>query len=338
MSSLLQLAKLGKSFAASQFGPLPLWVHMWITDQCDLACDYCEIVESKPSPSKEDVKSWIVHADTLGSAVIAFMGGEPTQRKDLAELISYASERNLLTYVTTHGQKNSLSKERLDEFGKAGLSVLEISLDGYDSVHGSRKSLRGDEGLIDRLEATRIEFGMKFKTHQVLDPRFLEETPKLVSLAQRRKVPMTFGLVTDFEAFQSGPRTVYEDPEVKERIKETLRFLQRKKLEGAPIMNPISYFEDGLRFVDEPIRWPCDVGTYMIQVATNGQIFRCSKYLKTMTGINFLTIDREYFTQDRHGSQELLKLCNDKCFSACAYTTADYRQKPWQLLKFVIPR
>ena len=337
MGSVKQLIKLGKSYLDSQLGPMPLWVHLWITDKCNLTCDYCEVVENKSkNPPKEDVESWIAHADDLGSAVIAFMGGEPTLRNDFSDLVRFASERNLVTYVTSHGQRNSLSEQRLAQLGKAGLSVVEVSLDGYDIVEGSDKTLKGDESLIDRLEQARREYGLRYKAHQVLAPANLGETPKLVELSERRRLPMTFGLVTEFGAFNFGRRTVYDDPQVNEKIKKTLRFLLERKKAGAPIINADAYFEDALRFVDEPIKWPCDVGTYMIQVATSGEVFKCSKYMKLTTGIKFLDVDRDYFRNARHGSKELLAKCNDKCFSACGYNTSYFRRNPLVLLRTTI--
>lgn len=337
MGSVKQLIKLGKSYLDSQLGPMPLWVHLWITDRCNLTCDYCEVVENKSKdPAKEEVESWIAHADDLGSAVIAFMGGEPTLRRDFPDLVRFASGRNLVTYVTSHGQRDSLSERRLAQLGEAGLSVVEVSLDGYDVVEGSDKTLKGDESLIDRLEQARREYGLRYKAHQVLAPANLDETPKLVELSERRGLPMSFGLVTEFGAFTLGRRTFYEDPETKEKLKQTLRVLIERKRAGAPIINAEAYFEDALRFVDKPIRWPCDVGTYMIQVATNGGVFRCSKYLKLTNGTKFLDVDRDYFRNGRHGSEELLAKCNGKCFSACGYNTSYFRRNPLEFLKTII--
>ena len=54
MGSVKQLIKLGKSYLDSQLGPMPLWVHLWITDKCNLTCDYCEVVENKSkNPPKQ---------------------------------------------------------------------------------------------------------------------------------------------------------------------------------------------------------------------------------------------------------------------------------------------
>ncbi len=345
MSTLKKILRLGHAYTKSKFHPLPLWVHMWVTDRCDLACSYCEIVENTKNPSTERIESWIAHADTLGTAIIAFMGGEPTLRSDMTQIIRYASERNITTYLTSHAQGRVLSEEKLVEFGKAGLDLLEISLDGYDTVEGSEKTLQGDESLIERLEIAAKEYGLRYKAHQVLSPSTLDETPKLIELAQRRKIPITFGLVTEFAAFNNkndernsmnNQSSVYETPQIKQRMRETLQFLITKKEEGAPILNPITYFEEALSFLDHPIRWNCDIGTYMLQVATTGEIFLCSKYFKRSTGVRFLDISLNYFKEDQHHSKALLDKCNDKCFSACAYTTSHFRRHPGELLGNVL--
>ncbi|MBI2573361.1 radical SAM protein [Candidatus Woesearchaeota archaeon] len=334
MPSISKSLRLASSFAQSTQEPLPLWVHLWVTDKCDLACDYCEVVENtKRNPSQEDLEERMQHAADLGTAVIAFMGGEPTLRADLPDLVRFATSLNLSTYVTSHGKKKALTTEKLAKLGEAGLDVIEISLDGYDAVRGSDKTLHGDESLIDRLEQMRKQYGTRYKAHQVLAPTNLDETPKLVELSRRRRLPITFGLVTEFSAFQDGRRTVYEEPAIREKTRETLQYLMEQKEQGVLILNPTRYFEDALRFLDEPLRWSCDVGTYMIQVATNGEVFHCSKYMKLTTGTQFRDIDRNYFRNDGHGSRALLARCNDRCLSACAYTTSYLRRNPAEFVR-----
>ena len=46
------------------------------------------------------------------------------------------------------------------------------------------------------------------------------------------------------------------------------------------------------------------------------------------TGTKFLDIDRTYFRDGQHGSDELLAKCNDRCFSACGYNTSYGRRNP----------
>ncbi len=322
MLNIRKKFRLGQSFLESKLHPLPIWVHLWITDRCNLSCDYCYVVDNKShNPTTDEVKSWIAHADNLGSAIVAFMGGEPTLRKDLPEVVASADERNMITYITTNG--TLLTYPKLEELARAGLDILELSLDGYDSVDSSKKSLNGNESLIEMLEQARREYGLKFKIHQVLAPSTLEETPKLLELSKRRGVPISFGLV--HHNLPNG------ESNHQEKLRQTLELILQRRNTGTPIINPVQYFTDGIASLGSPVRINCDVGLYMIQVATDGSVYVCSK-LTTKRPVKFLEIDKNYFKHDQHGNRQLLEQCADKCFSACAYSTSFFRQHPLSLI------
>ncbi len=327
MVSARKKLKLGKSYLESLLHPLPLWVHLWVTNRCNLSCDYCYVVDNKSSvPSTKEVKSWIAHADKLGTAIIAFMGGEPTLRGDLPEIISSANERNLISYLTSNGKL--LTHDKLVQLAKSGLDILEVSLDGYGAVDGSQKTLNGNEDLIDRLQEVGREYGMRFKIHQVLSLSTLEETPKLLDLAQRKNVPISFGRV--YKNFEDRE----QDYENRNSLERTLKLIIQKKKNGIKIINPTQYFEDAITSLNRPIRINCDIGRYMVQVSINGKVYVCSK-LKEESDTRFLDIDKDYFRKDKHRSGELLERCSHKCLSACAYTTNYFREHPLSFISTV---
>lgn len=315
--------KLGRAFLESKIQPLPIWVHLWVTDRCNLACDYCYVVDNKAlEPTIDEVKSWIAHADELGSAIVALMGGEPTLRKDLSEMVAFADERNMITYITTNGKL--LTYQRLEELARAGLDVLELSLDGYNAVDGSKKTLNGEETLIDKLEQAKREYGLRFKVHQVLAAANLEETPKLLEMAKRRGVPISFGLVFH-NAWQ-------ERENGKGKLEQTLNLILQEQKKGTRIINPRQYFKDAIHSLNSTKQLNlCDVGCYMIQVATDGRVYVCAKLAVKKT-TRFLEIDKDYFRYDPEEHRLFLKQCADKCGSACAYSTAFFRQHPGRFM------
>lgn len=321
MITLKKKLKLIKSYLKSKFNPLPIWVHLWITERCNLDCKYCHVVDNiSIDPSKEEVKSWISKADNLGAAAIAFMGGEPTIRKDMSELISFADKRNLITYLTSNGKL--LTYENLLNLASSGLDILEISVDGYYTIQDSKKTLNGDETLIDILERVYYETGMRYKLHQVLTPSTLEETLNLLELCKKRKTPISFGLVDNLSLFNSNV----------DKLKEVLKLLIREKRNGTLILNPTQYFKYILKSLEAAaVKFDCDVGNYMIQVAIDGNIYSCSK-LRIQTQRKFLDIDRSYFEEYQH--KNLLVTCNNNCFSACSYTASFFRKKPLELILY----
>jgi MoaA/NifB/PqqE/SkfB family radical SAM enzyme len=312
--------KLGRAYLESLVHPIPLWTHLWITNKCNLNCDYCYVVDNhSKDPHLEEVQSWIAHSDYLGTAIVAFMGGEPLLRKDLAEIISSADQRNLMTYLTTNGKL--LTPKRLEELAQAGLDILEISVDGYDQAGKSGKTLDGKETLIDWLEDTHRKYGMRFKIHQVLSPKTIAETPNLVELVKNRRIPISFGMV------YQADKTVSFSPKEKEKMEQTLRLIMESKRKGLSIINPLRYFQDAWFSLEHPYKMNCDIGRYMVQASTNGKVYVCSK-LGEESEVRFLDIDKDYFRNDQHKSKELLERCSHKCLSACAYTTNYFRENP----------
>jgi MoaA/NifB/PqqE/SkfB family radical SAM enzyme len=318
--------KLGQAYLKSKVQTFPLWMHLWVTDNCNLDCDYCFVKNnSSRDPETEEVKQWIDHADNLGSAVVAFMGGEPTLRTDLVELINHAGSKSLMTYVTTNAKHKSFDTILLS-LAKAGLDVLEVSLDGYDSVKGSEKTLGGNEDLIDLLDSARQEYGLRLKAHQVLAPENLGETLKLVELAEKRNLPISFGLVNAIDG------SAYSNSRDRARLRQTVYMLIDKKKAGVPILNPIEYFTHAFAFLNSGTNWKCDVGKYVLQVATNGKVYVCST-VPLISEDKFLDIDRTYFEKDNSDREKLLTACKKTCYSACAFSTAFFRKNPEELIK-----
>lgn len=319
-----KMQKFAKAYIKAQFpslfNPFPAWMHLWVTDKCNESCSYCYVKNNaSKNPSTNTVKEWINHADDLGSAVIAFMGGEPTLRDDLDELVCYADSKNIITYLTSNGKL--LSYERISGLASAGLDVLEVSVDGYDKIEGSNKTLNSDETLLDILKKVHDEHGLRYKLHQVLTLQTIGETPKLLELAARRKVPISFGLAP--ETFDITPGL--------NALENIISLIIHEKKEGVPVLNPESYFSDAINYFSGKVDWNCDIGKYFIQVATNGMVYRCSK-LCNLSNVKFLDVNLDYFKHDFHNRKELLRQCVPSCYSACAYTTSYIRQYPLYFL------
>ena len=311
----------------SLFPPFPAWMHLCVTDRCNESCGYCYVKNNaSKNPDISVINEWISHANDLGVAVIAFMGGEPTLRSDLAELINHADSKNIIIYLTSNGKL--LSYERIAELARAGLDVLEISIDGYDKVEGSNKTLNHDETVLDVLKQVHDEYGLRYKMHQVLTPQTISETPKLLELAARRNLSISFGLAPETFDIKLDQLGLYG-------LENICTLIINKKRNGVPIVNPISYFSEAINYFSGRVNWNCDIGRYFIQVATNGMVYKCSK-LRDVLPVGFLDVDLDYFKNDGHNKKELLQQCMPSCYSACAYTTSYIRQHPLYLLSTLI--
>ncbi|MEM2959121.1 MAG: radical SAM protein [Candidatus Jordarchaeaceae archaeon] len=100
-----------------------------ITYECQCRCRHCcvgnYVKEKHRELTTEQVKSVLDQANK--ALAVNFFGGEPTMRKDLMELISYASERAVFVFLDTNGIK--VNGDYAQKLKDSGLDLLYVSID-----------------------------------------------------------------------------------------------------------------------------------------------------------------------------------------------------------------
>jgi radical SAM protein with 4Fe4S-binding SPASM domain len=110
--------------------------------------------------STSELKSLLDELSRLGVVDVAFSGGEPLLRKDLPALIAYAREIGLCVGTSTSG--TLLTESRAIELRQAGLSRLQVSIDGLETTHDR---IRGAGVFRKAIDAVRTSVGLGIKTH-----------------------------------------------------------------------------------------------------------------------------------------------------------------------------
>lgn len=107
---------------------------VYLTEDCNLRCKHCAIVEGKMTQTKLDagaVKTIIDdHLANHPGSGVTFLGGEPLMHPDCMELLEYAAAKTPRVCVCTNGLLVT------DEIARrlAGMKVeVQISLDGADT-------------------------------------------------------------------------------------------------------------------------------------------------------------------------------------------------------------
>src|SRR5215468_4084877 len=118
----------------------PLALLAELTHRCPLACPYCSNPLDLSRASAElDTPTWkrvLGEAAGLGVLQVHFSGGEPLARRDLVELVSYATEVGLYSNLITSGI--GLEADRLRAFVAAGLEHVQLSIQDADTASGDR--------------------------------------------------------------------------------------------------------------------------------------------------------------------------------------------------------
>jgi len=117
-----------------------------LTHRCTGKCEICNYWKNPSTLDQElrlgDIQKGLEKIYAYGCRWVNFTGGEPTLRPDLEEIVHYASQLGMWTTMVTNG--SLLTRERIREFKKAGLSSMFISLDSTNpQAHDRQRGING---------------------------------------------------------------------------------------------------------------------------------------------------------------------------------------------------
>lgn len=260
------------------------WVaHLYVTEQCNLDCHYCnEYDNSIPHPAAADLQKWMDHIRSLGVIRIGFQGGEPLKHPDIAALVRYAKSIGFCAVsMSTNGFL--LTRELLADLEKAGLDKLQISVDRMTPIASTRKSMKSVLHKLDWFKGSRI----RLQVSGVLFKETLNEMGQVIDTCLDRGIPVHARVVHDDLVNGRALRNSNSSEPL-------LRFIEQQaklKRNGQKIhtsWNLFAYEKKMLR--QEPIDWTCVAGYKYFFVSSRGKFWLCSQ---VRTDRNILDITRE---------------------------------------------
>lgn len=130
----------------------PLLAQLVVTRRCNLACGYCneydQVSDPVPAPL---LRQRIDKLAELGLLFCEFTGGETLLHPELVELVRYASSYRFdERWIITNGYL--LSEEVVQQLNDAGLTHLQISIDGVTPNATTVKVLKPLRKKIEHLQ------------------------------------------------------------------------------------------------------------------------------------------------------------------------------------------
>jgi len=171
----------------------PFLVALNLTRRCNLRCAHCYLdagtLDGETSDELSTGEVTAVLDDIAGlsdETMVVFTGGEPTLRRDLAQLIEYASGLGLMPVLGTNG--TLLDDRRLQALKKAGLQGVGISLDSLDpAFHDDFRGAPGCwEKAMNAIDACKRN-GMRFQIHFSVTDDNADELDDMISFARSAK-------------------------------------------------------------------------------------------------------------------------------------------------------
>lgn len=123
-----------------------------VTNECNYKCWHCYNKYNKGKElSLDEIKKIIDFFQKKGIFGIFLAGGEPLLRKDIVQIVEYASKNSVVRMESTG---YGLTEKKIRELKNAGLSAIKISLDHFKKEKVDE--MRGYEGAFEvALEAIK---------------------------------------------------------------------------------------------------------------------------------------------------------------------------------------
>ena|SRR6266540_1778930 len=211
----------------TDFSRAPFIVIWEVTRACALACVHCRadaIARRDPRElSTTEAFHLIDQIADFGNPhpLLVLTGGDPMWRKDLAEVVHYASAAGLSVALTPSGT-GAATRKRLQELKAAGLRRVAVSLDGPDpETHDRFRRVRGSFMYTMKIIEAVIDLGLPLQINTTVSGLTL---PTLRAMADRvSEFPLTLWAI--FFLIQTGRGAALDQISPRE-CEDVLRWLQ----------------------------------------------------------------------------------------------------------------
>ncbi|MCX6801052.1 MAG: radical SAM protein [Candidatus Diapherotrites archaeon] len=163
---------------------LPKIRHIYwdITYKCKLNCEYCYAKPSRPLSKELDtaeIKKVIDYLAANNILAITFTGGDPLERKDIFEILSYALQKKIHTSIISNG----LFPEKIEALANAGVKRIQINLESDNmKKHDKIKGTRAFDKAIQSINLA-IKLGIRTSICTTIMRKNYKEIPGIFNLA-----------------------------------------------------------------------------------------------------------------------------------------------------------
>lgn len=325
-------------------GTVPIWVHLWVTRRCNLACKYCYVYQNDyPELDTAGMMRAIDHAkDVLGCTFVALMGGEPTIRKDVPAIVAHMTARDVFSFMSTNGFL--LSDRKIYELCEAGIDVIELSLDGMNETPVSRKAGSKLVDTLERLVGFQDVYNTELSVNMVITKQNYTEFDDIVRLVAGKRISLTTGLYMPDPLARGDVRDdplAFTSPEDLIALQGLVDKILRLKKRGAFIAHDKGYYEKWVPFMrqlaasgnhaNHATMWTCRPGRDFLEVDCDGRIRYCS-YLTPLAdrSLTIFDLDRHYYKRLKAKMERMAAACNARCLANCFYEVTDIKHHPFR--------
>jgi len=324
-----RLAVAGKQ--AKDSGGKPFIFHFLTTLRCNCDCESClwkdNSVENELS--FEEIKRIYLEAKEAGFFISILWGGEPTLRRDIADIIHFAKNEADFAFIgmVTNGY---LIPKRINEFGD-NLNLILMSLDS--PVQVEHDNIRGLPGLYEKIMSS-IDLIKKEYPHISLQFSFsiskynIHRVDEMIALGDTLEVPVAFNVINTLRHYSKGDVDEKGDlSATDQQISDAFSRILDSKRNGSHILNSELYLK---HFIGGKKPYRCHARKVFMFVNSNGDIEDCLRLDKPIANLREISVSK---AMNLPRFQQYLK-DTEKCDSCNSPTMIDtsYVWEDWSLI------
>lgn len=299
----------------------PIVPYLFTEWKCNLDCHYCWSFNNKVKGMTEDTaKRSIDWLHSLGSRVLALMGGEPLLRAHfLHRLIYYASKKGFFVYLPTNGRL--MKPDVIDRLGDAGMATVNLAIDSVEERPELPKAFNPIRTYFDYLVRQQRRYGYSIVLNINITRINIEDVKQLTEIGKDHNI------ITDYHINEApmieqshfkhlDDNSTYLRPDDYARVDDLLDYLVEKSKNGYKMVNPRQHLLDMKQLMRGEVKpWSCRAGQNSLIIRTDGTLAPCfPMYSATY---DWGVIEDPKF--DRQQLDEMKKSCSTHCLSTCDY-------------------
>ena len=278
----------------------PFLAQLVVTRRCNLSCTYCSEFDqvSDPVPTRE-LEARLAKLRALRTWAVCLTGGEPTLHPDLEGLVERMRALGFRRrMMITNGYK--LTRERIEAWNAAGLTDLQVSIDGVVPNAVTKKVL---DALRERLALLREHARFRVVMSGVIGSAPPAEALAVIGFAQE-------------SGFQPRILLIHDDEgRLRLSAEELAAYAAVKRRIGRAAREAHDYRDRLIRDGTAPFK--CRAGARYLYVDELGQVHWCSQ----KRGV-FAKALAAYGHDDLAAQFHADKTCNPTCTVGCARTAS----------------
>jgi MoaA/NifB/PqqE/SkfB family radical SAM enzyme len=300
----------------------PIIPYLFTEWKCNLDCHYCWSYNNAVKGMTEDVaKRSIDWLHSIGSRVLALMGGEPLLRpKFIHKVVDYSAKKNIFVYLPTNGRL--MKPEVIDRLGDAGLATFNLAVDSVKERKSLPKALEPIRPQFDYLVKRQHYYGYSVMFNINICHNNMDDVRELTEIAHDNGIATDYHInetpMTEQSHFKHlNENQTYLTPEDWPKVDALLDYLNGKRInEGYLMVNPIQHMEDMKLLMRGRVPpWQCRAGQNSLIIRTDGSLAPCFPMYSATH--NWGTVGNHNF--DVKQLDEMKKECTKHCLSTCNY-------------------